>query len=275
MTGSPGPVRTERSVAIVTGASRGIGLAIASALAASGYAVELAARTRAALDDAVAAIAESGGEAAATAFDVTDQLGVDAFVADVVQRRQRIDLVVNNAGLIEPASPIWEADPQRWWQVVTVNVRGPFLVSRAAAPHMVRAGGGRIINLNSGAGGNDTADLTAYNASKAALSRITGGLHLAGAAHGIHAFDLAPGVVKTDMTQSMRMHEGRTSWTSPQEVSDLVLALASGDLDDWSGRLVRAGVDTPSSLAAQGLRGLGPDDRTLRLRPWGPDDPLA
>jgi hypothetical protein len=71
------------------------------------------------------------------------------------------------------------------------------------------------------------------------------------------------------------MHHGRTEWTSPQEVTDLALALASGDLDAWSGRLVRAGADTPASLRARAEEGLGDDDRRLRLHPWGADDPLA
>lgn len=262
-------------VAVVTGASRGIGRAIARALAGAGHAVELCARRQDALDDVVREIRSAGGAAHAQPLDVTDAAAVDRFVAGVAERQGRIDLLVNNAGLIEPEAPIWEADPERWWQVLDVNVRGPFLVSRAVARHMVAAGGGRIINLNSGSGARDTPDLTAYNASKAALSRITGGLHLAGEQHGIRAFDLAPGVVETDMTQSMKMHQGRTEWTDPRDVTDLVLAMASGELDAWSGRFVRAGVDTPTSLCERAGRALGDDDRRLRLHPWGADDPLA
>ena len=269
MAGSGAPV------AVVTGASRGIGRELARALAACGYAVELCARGTAALDEVVAELEASGGTARGHAVDVTDETAVETLVAAVLERHHRINLLVNNAGLFEPEGPIWEADVDRWWQVVTVNVLGPFLVSRAVARHMAAAGGGRIINLNSGSGGRDTPDLTAYNASKAALARITGGLHLAGGAHGIRAFDLAPGVIETDMTHSMKMHHGRTEWTSPQEVTDLALALASGDLDAWSGRLVRAGADTPASLRARAEEGLGDDDRRLRLHPWGADDPLA
>ena len=110
---------------------------------------------------------------------------------------------------------------------------------------------------------------------KTALGRITGGLHLAGFDQGLRAFDLATGVVRTDMTESMVMHRGRTEWTSPGEVTELLLAIAAGDLDAWSGRLVRAGLDTPSSLSARASAGLGPLDRTLGLVPWGDDDPLT
>jgi hypothetical protein len=73
----------------------------------------------------------------------------------------------------------------------------------------------------------------------------------------------------------MRAHEGRTEWTSPEEVTDLVLALASGELDAWSGRMVRAGLDTAESLRARAAAGLRESDRTITLVPWGADDPLA
>ena len=271
MSGSDGRL----PVAVVTGASRGIGREIAGALAGEGYAVALCARGRAALESAVREIRSAGGTAEGAAVDVTDEAAVDTFVDGVVERHGRIDLLVNNAGLIEPESALWGADPARWWQVIEVNVRGPFLMSRAVGRHMVTAGGGRIVNLASGSGMRDTADLTAYHASKAALSRVTGGLHLAGEQHGIRAFDLAPGVVETEMTHSMAMHQGRTEWTDPRDVTDLVVALASGELDAWSGRFVRAGVDSPRSLRERAARPLGTDDRRMRLHPWGVDDPLA
>ena len=96
------------------------------------------------------------------------------------------------------------------------------------APHMLAAGGGRIVNLNSGAARRAGADASAYNVSKTALARVTGSTHLAGWARGIRAFDLMPGVVRTDMTESMDAHAGRTEWTDPAEVTELVLALVSG-----------------------------------------------
>ena len=160
-----------------------------------------------------------------------------------------------------------------WWSVVTTNVRGPFLMTRSVVPRMIAGGGGRIINLNSGAGTAERAELSAYTASKSALARITGSTHLAGWAHGIRAFDLAPGVVRTQMTLSMVLHRGRTQWTEPADVTDLVLALAAGELDAWSGRFVRAGVDTPATLRARARLGLDEGARTLRLRPWGSSDP--
>jgi hypothetical protein len=88
------------------------------------------------------------------------------------------------------------------------------------------------------------------------------------------AFDLAPGVIRTDMTTSMQAHSGRTEWTEPSAVTELVLAMAAGELDAWNGRLVRAGLDTPASLHTRAAGGLTPGARTLGLIRWGDDDPL-
>lgn len=131
------------------------------------------------------------------------------------------------------------------------------------------------MNLNSGAGTDARAELTAYCASKSALARLTGGTALAGAQHGVHAFDLAPGVVETDMTHSMVMHADRTRWTDPDDVTALLLAIALGELDGFSGRMVRAGADHLDTLRKLSAEGLADGARTLRLRPWGSDDPVA
>ncbi|QKE86111.1 SDR family oxidoreductase [Arthrobacter sp. NEB 688] len=240
-------------VAVVTGASRGIGRAVADALEDAGWVVE------------------RGSSAVAP---VTDRTAVQEWVADVVERQGRIDLLVNNAGVIDTEVDLFASDPDEWWRTVEVNVLGAYLVTWAVAPHLLSAGGGRVVNLNSGAGRRAGAEASAYNVSKTALARITGSTHLAGWERGIRAFDLMPGVVRTDMTEAMEAHVGRTEWTAPEEVTALVLALASGELDAFSGRFVRAGVDTPASLRAMAERGLEPGERMLDLV-LRPDDPLA
>ncbi|KRE53722.1 3-oxoacyl-ACP reductase [Phycicoccus sp. Soil748] len=250
---SAGPAEA-RPVAVVTGASRGIGRHLADAFEQAGYVVE------------------RGSSAVA---DVTDRAAVDRWVADVVDRRGRVDVLVNNAGVIDTEVPIHEADPDEWWRTMEVNVLGPFLVTRAVLPHMLAAGSGRVLNLNSGAGVRPGAVASAYNASKTALARVTGSTQLAGEGRGVLAFDLAPGVVRTDMTEAMTAHEDRTEWTDPGEVTALALALASGELDVWAGRMVRAGVDTPASLHDRAAGGLDDVDRTITLMPWGDDDPLG
>jgi NAD(P)-dependent dehydrogenase (short-subunit alcohol dehydrogenase family) len=102
--------------------------------------------------------------------------------------------------------------------------------------------------------------------------RITEGIHLAGAAHGVRAFDLAPGVIDTQMTRAMPMHAGRTEWTRPEDVVALAVAIAAGELDQWSGRFFRAGVDDLDVLRATTPEG---EARQLRLLPYGPEDPVG
>ena len=239
-------------VAVVTGASRGIGRHVADALEEAGYAVE---------------------RGSTEVAQVTDPRAVTRWVRDIIERRGRIDLLVNNAGVIDEEVPLADSDPDQWWRTVEVNVRGPYLMTHAALPHLL-ATGGRIVNINSGAAYRNHDIATAYNVSKGALARITAAVGLGPHAM-VRTFDLAPGVVQTDMTLSMKAHEDRTEWTSPEEVTTLLVALASGELDDWSGRLVRAGVDTVESLRERASHGLGEQDRTLGLIRWGEDDPLS
>jgi NAD(P)-dependent dehydrogenase (short-subunit alcohol dehydrogenase family) len=270
-----GPDRSEGPVALVTGASRGIGAHLATALAEEGWRVAVLARTAESLREVVERLGGEGADLLAVACDVTDEQAVSDAVERLLGHFGRVDLLVNNAGLIEPEVPLWEADAERWWQVVETNVRGPFLLTRAVVPVMIAQGGGRIVTMNSGAGTREDPLLTAYTASKSALARLTGGTAAAGAEHGVYAFDLAPGVVRTDMTESMHMHRDRTEWTDPGDVTALLLALAAGELDAWSGRMVRAGADSVSELRRRGAAGLPDGARMLRLRPWAQDDPLA
>jgi 3-oxoacyl-[acyl-carrier protein] reductase len=143
---------------------------------------------------------------------------------------------------------------------------------------MVERGAGRVINLNSSAGAADRDVYSAYSAAKAGLFRITGSLHLAGFDRGIRAFELSPGVVRTEMTTAMAMHSDRREWTPVEAVVDLVIAIAQGRLDAWSGRFLRAGTDTADALDAAeftaGEGGLSPDARRLGILPYGPADPL-
>ncbi|MBM6399373.1 SDR family oxidoreductase [Phycicoccus sp. MQZ13P-5] len=240
-------------VAVVTGASRGIGRAIANALEDDGWVVE---------------------RGSSTVAPMTDRAALTAWVDEIVERQGRIDLLVNNAGVMDAEVDLFASDPDEWWHQQEVNVRGVYLMTWLVAPHMVAAGGGRVVNLNSGAGRVPGELASGYNVSKAALARITGATHLAGRDRGIRAFDLMPGVVRTDMTAVMDAHADRTDWTSAEDVAAFVLVLASGALDAFSGRFVRVGDDTVESLQAMAARGLDDRERTLDLV-LRPDDPLA
>jgi len=261
-------------VALVTGASSGIGRHLAEGLAARGMAVAGLARgedrLRTAMDEVAAA---TGGRTLAVAADVTDRAAVDAAVQQVVEQLGHVDLLINNAGLIDAAEvPLWEADPDQWWDVVSSHLRGAFLLCRSVAPWMLLRNQGRIVNLGSGQGLAAQPEYSAYAVAKSGLMRITEAL--AGALEGsdVRAFDLAPGVVDTPMTRSMPKWRGRTEWTPPAEVVAFVTAIAAGELDQWSGRFLRVGVDDLATV-----RGLTPDDgaRQLRLRSYGDGDPLA
>jgi 3-oxoacyl-[acyl-carrier protein] reductase len=258
--------------ALVTGASRGIGAGIVRRLHAEGYQVGLLGRDRTLLDAIAGEL--SGGTAVATA-DVVEQDEVADAVEQVVAQIGPIGLLVNNAGVIEHDEVgLAEADLDDVWRVLTVNVRGPLVVSRTVLPQMIERGGGRIVNVTSGSAYSSGTAYTGYGMSKAALSRMSWALHREYASAGIRVLDLAPGVVVTQMTQGMPLHAGRTAWTSLDEVTDLVVGFGDGLLDDLSGRFVRAGADTVDSLRAAVASIAASDARRLRVPRYGEADPL-
>ena len=253
----------------VTGASRGIGRALALGLARAGLDVAVLARDTQRLAPVAAEVRALGRRCAVVVADVRDAAAVADAVCEVKAALGGIDLLVNNAGRMDAEVSLWEADPDEWWSVLETNVRGPFLLARAVVPGMLARGGGRVVDINSGSGTRDSADATAYTTSKTALFRIGGSLHAAGFDRGLRAFEVAPGVVVTDMTRSMKAHQDRTEWTDVRAVVDLVVAIASGKLDALSGRYVRAGTDTPASLLARLARGEpAQQERRLLLGDW-------
>ncbi|MGY1709523.1 SDR family NAD(P)-dependent oxidoreductase [Geodermatophilus sp. SYSU D00758] len=261
-------------VALVTGASTGIGRHLAEGLARRGMAVAGLARSadrlQAAMDEVATA---TGARTLAVPADVTDRTAVEEAVARVREELGPVDLLVNNAGVVDEAEvPLWEADPDQWWDVVSSHVRGGFLLCRAVVPWMVLRNRGRVVSLASGMSVRARPEYSAYSVAKTGLMRMTEAL--AGALEGldVRAFDVSPGVVETAMTRAMPVWQGYTDWTPPERVVEVVAAIAAGELDAWSGRYLRAGTDDLDTL-----RRLGPDDvaRQLRLVPYGDDDPLA
>ncbi|MFN8076373.1 MAG: SDR family NAD(P)-dependent oxidoreductase [Kineosporiaceae bacterium] len=239
-------------------------------------------RSREGLHPAVAAIEGAGRRAVAVVADVRDEEAVAAAVARAAAALGGVDLLVNNAGVIESDEvPVWEADAREWWDVVETDLRGPFHLVRHVVPGMLVRGGGRVVDLSSGAGANDRDVYSAYCAAKAGLIRLGAHLHLAGYARGLRSFEIAPGVVSTDMTRSMAMHDGREDWTDPEEFVSLVVAAAQGRLDAWSGCFMRAGLDSVDELVARAAAladetGAVPyPSRRLLVHPFAPEDPLS
>jgi len=189
------------SVVIVTGASRGLGAAIAKSLAARGTAVVLVARTETALKTAAADIVSRGGRCLPVTADVADPTACGQVVATTLARFGRIDALVNNAGVVRPLAVTGAADPAEWRRCIDINLLGPFYMIRAALAAL-RQTRGRIINISSGAATLPLAGAAAYCASKAALNHFTA--VLAAEEPQVTALAVRPGVVDTDMQAELR-----------------------------------------------------------------------
>lgn len=186
-------------IAIVTGASSGIGSAIARAMAGAGAAVVLAARRAERLDTLARDIRARGGRASAFAADVTQRAQVEALVAHTSEEWGPVDILVNNAGVM-PLSPLAEVRVDDWEQMVDVNIKGVLFGIGAALPIMLREKRGHIVNIGSVAGRRPFPGGTVYSATKFAMRSLSWGLQLElSASAGIRVTDVQPGVVDTEL----------------------------------------------------------------------------
>ena len=204
--------RLDGKVGIVTGASSGIGRAVARALAAEGAAVVLAARRKERLDADVRDLCGAGGRALAVQTDVTRSDDVRAMVAAARTALGRVDILVNNAGIM-PLSPLTEGRVEDWTRMVDVNVNGVLHGIAAVLPVMLEQGAGHIVNVGSVAGRRPFPGGTVYAATKFAVRCLSWGLHLElGAEHGIRATDIQPGYVDTELINTMPDAQAREAW---------------------------------------------------------------
>lgn len=194
--------RDSAPVALITGASRGIGASTAERLAADGYRVMLAARNSGRLRVARERIEAAGGVAADFACDIADAAQVFRLVEETLDRWGRIDVLVNNAGTMDPIGLIAELDPVAIQQHLHINLAGPFAVCRAVLPVFISARRGIVINVSSGAASNPLRGWAAYCCSKAALAMLTQVLHLEVAVLGIRVYGIRPGMVNTRLTRN-------------------------------------------------------------------------
>ena len=238
--------RLNGRVAIVTGASRGLGREIARAYAAEGASVALCARANSptglagTVHEEAQRIRDAGGEALAVACDVADEGQVGAMVEQVVGHYGRIDILVNNAGVMIPSEPFLDIDPERWEQSMTINVRGPYLTSRHVIPVMMKQGEGRIINVGSGAAANHRAGGTVYCSSKAALHMFSLCLADELKENHIAVNILDPGPMKSEGSSVIPWT--RHDWDeriTPEEAAPSAVALALKDNRTFTGQLVR------------------------------------
>jgi 3-oxoacyl-[acyl-carrier protein] reductase len=201
---SPRVSRVSSRLAVVTGASRGIGRALTQRLTSTGTAVVAIGRNTAALDQ----VAQETG-AFPFVLDVTDPAAVHDVFDRIAAEHGVPDLLVNNAAISGGSGLTWTLAQETWWQVLEINVRGTYLCCRAVLPAMVTRGSGRIINLSSGAAtfpvglDNDGTLTSAYMASKAAVNRFTEALAGECFDASVRVFAISPGMVKTDMTATV------------------------------------------------------------------------
>lgn len=184
-------------VAVITGASRGLGAGIAERFAGTGLRLGVCARSTAALAD--------GPEVVSRTVDVTDEVGLARFADTVVERFGRIDLWINNAGVLDPIAPLRDVSLAQWRKHADINLSGVFLGSRIFVRHLRERGGeGVLINVSSGAARKPYHGWSVYCATKAGVDRLTECLDLEEREHGLRAYSIAPGVVDTDMQALIR-----------------------------------------------------------------------
>lgn len=227
--------RLEGQTALVTGASRGIGRAIAERLAEDGTRVLINyVQNQAAAEDVCAHIRSAGGRAELCRFNVADQAEVTTSVQGVLAEHGRIDILVNNAGLALDAL-LLRLKEDEWERVMDVNLKGAFLCSKAVARAMIRQRSGRIINLTSVVAQTGNAGQTAYSAAKAGIMGLTRALAKELASRAITVNAVAPGFIETDMTGPLpdQVKTGYLNlipagrWGTPAEVAELVAFLVS------------------------------------------------
>jgi 3-oxoacyl-[acyl-carrier protein] reductase len=241
----------EGKVVLVTGGSRGIGRAVARAFAARGATVVVQFRAdRAAASETVASLAGGSGGHLALAADLADPQQARALVGRVADELGRIDVLVNNAGIYQE-HPVLETGYEDWlaiWRrTIEVNLLGPANLIHAVAPHMVAAGGGRIVNVSSRGAFRGEPDHPAYGASKAGLNSLGQSMAQALGGHGIYVTTVAPGFVETDMAApflegpdggAIRAQSPLGRAATAEEVASVVVFLATPGAESTTGAVV-------------------------------------
>ncbi|HEX6699790.1 MAG TPA: SDR family oxidoreductase [Gaiellaceae bacterium] len=236
--------RLQGQVAIVTGAGRGIGLAIARALAAEGASVALAARS----EPELAAAAAELPDALAVPTDVTSARQVERLVSQVEQALGPPAMLVANAGTWDHVGPAWEGDAEDWWRDVEVTLRGAYVCARAVLPGMIERRSGRIVAVSSYAANGPRPYSSGYASGKAALLRFVDSLAAEVADYGLCVFAITPGFVRTRLLEEAARSEAGREWLpelgeredalEPERAGRLVVELATGRADALSGRFL-------------------------------------
>jgi 3-oxoacyl-[acyl-carrier protein] reductase len=212
-------------VAVVTGAGRGIGAAIAKELSSMGATAVLCGRSRGALESVARAITENGGKAEVASCDVTSLASVEAAAGLVEASFGRVDILVNNAGIRGSEGPLHQLPPDSWEQILNTNLRGVYYAARAFAPMMIRARSGHIINISSLAGKNALPNGAAYAASKWGLNGLSHSLAEELRGYNIRVAVICPGSTNTELSP----HAGKdpAKMLQPEDVAHAVAMLVT------------------------------------------------
>ena len=223
-------------VAVITGAGRGIGAAIARRLAAMGAVAVLCGRQRASLESTVAAISKAGGQSHVVECDVTDLASVKRMAEDVERTFGRTDILVNNAGIGGFGGPLHELPPESWDKVLNTNLRGVYYCVRSVAPMMIRARGGHIINISSLAGKNALPNGAAYAASKWGLNGLSYSVAEELRTHNIRVSVICPGSTHTELSPHAGKDPGKM--LQPEDVAHVVEMLVTQSPQSFASEVV-------------------------------------
>ncbi len=228
----------EGKVALITGASQGLGRALALEFAREGARVVVNARSEASILPVAGEVEDVGAEVLAVAADVSREADVERLVRETVGRFDRIDVLVNNAGLLGPRVGIEDYPEDEWRRVIDANLTGPFLVSKAAIPHL--SGGGSVINVVSGVSVEGRAEWGAYSVSKFGVEGLTQILASELAERGVRVNAVDPGGMRTDMRAAAYPEEDPQARITPEENTAVFLYLASDESKGVTGKRFKA-----------------------------------
>lgn len=241
-------MRLENKIAVVTGASRGIGKAIAAGFVKEGATVVIASRKQEALDEAANELRQNGGTVAAIATHTGYEDQCQALIDQTVERFGRVDIMVNNAATNPHFGSLLDAEPSQWQKTFEVNIMGYFWLCKYAALNMQTHGGGKIINMASVVGFQPGFMMGVYSVSKAAVIMLTKALAQELGSDNIQVNAIAPGIIKTrfaaalwDNEAILQRHEERTPLGrigQPEEISEAAIFLASQGANYLTGHVM-------------------------------------
>ena len=201
--------------------------------------------------EAAAAANKPAPQIVAVELDVTDEKSVAAAAAVIGKAFPRLDILVNNAGYLEPRAKIADSDPDEWWKTFTVNVKGPYLVTRAFLPQLLKGGDKTIVNLSSIAAYLLSPGGSAYQTSKLTVQRFTEFIDVDYGADGVVAFGIHPGGVLTDMGKRLPAEWHATLTETPKLAADVIVYLTEKKRDWLAGRYLSATWDVEELLAKE------------------------